>query len=138
MGLGRVMAFLLWSPRTATHWQQVKEMLQRSGLETAAWAMLTWFHALAPENLQPLIGQWRSAIAPGALRARYLELWLRHNLPSRLIAHPSAIQFGLTPFLHDRASDAVQAYRGWRSARRTRETDARVFLAQGEGAAISP
>lgn len=139
MGLGRVLAFLLWSPRAAAHWQQVMELLvERAGLKTAAWAVLGWFIALAPERLRPLLCQWRDAIRPGPLRARYLELWLRHNLPSRLIARPFAIQYGLTAFLHDRPSDALLAYRGWHSARRSRETDARAFLTQGEGAVISP
>jgi hypothetical protein len=129
MGLGRVMSFLLWSSRAAAHWPAVMELLERAGVKTAAWATLTWFEALAPQRLQPLLGSWRNAIRPGPVRARYLELWLRHNLPSRLIAHPWPIQFGLTAFLHDRPSDAVVAYRGWHSSRRNRETDARAFAA---------
>ena len=127
MGLSRVLDFLLWSPRVPVHWQQVMELLDRAGVKAAAWATLTWFEALAPERLHPLLREWRSAIHPGTLRARYLELWLRHNLPSRLIAHPLPIQFGWTTFLHDRPSDAMVAYRGWRSSKRNRETDARAF-----------
>ena len=138
MGLSRVLDFLLWSQRVSEHWPTVLKMLDRAGVKAAAWATLTWFEALAPERLRPLLGQWRNAIRPGPLRAPYLELWLRHNLPSRLIAHPWAIQFGLTPFLHDRPSDALLAYRGWHSARRNRETDAGAFLTQGEGAVIRP
>jgi hypothetical protein len=127
MGLARVMSFLLWSPRAAKHWQAVMELLDRSGVKCAAWATLTWFDALAPARLRPLLSSWRTDIRPGPLRARYLELWLRHNLPSRLIAHPLPIQFGWTAFLHDRPSDALVAYHGWRLSRRNRETDARSF-----------
>ncbi len=75
----------------------------------------------------PCLDAWRDAIRPGPLRARYLELWLRHNLPSRLIAHPLPIQFGWTAFLHDHPSDAMVAYRGWRLSRRNREIDATAF-----------
>ncbi len=139
MGLARVMSFLLWSPRVPPHWQSVMELLDRSGVKAAAWATLTWFEALAPERLHPLLREWRSAIRPGPLRARYLELWLRHNLPSRLIAHPLPIQFGWTAFLHDRPSDAMVAYRGWRSSRSNRETDASAFAnAAAHGEVINP
>jgi plasmid stabilization system protein ParE len=129
MGLARVLDFLLWSPRAAAHWHEVLQLLDRSGVKAAAWATLTWFEALAPRRLHPLLGSWRNAIRPGAVRAGYLELWLRHNLPSRLIAHPATIQFGWTAFLHDRPSDALVAYQGWRRARRNREIDARAFAA---------
>ena len=114
MGLARVLDFLLWSTRADSHWQEVMKLLDRAGVKAAAWATLTWFEALAPQRLHPRLGSWRNAIRPGPGRARYLELWLRHNLPSRLIAHPLPIQFGWTAFLHDRPSDALVAYRGWR------------------------
>jgi hypothetical protein len=127
MGLARVLDFLQWSPRAAVHWHTVRELLDRSGVKAAAWATLTWFEALAPQRLHPLLGSWRDAIRPGPVRARYLELWLRHNLPSRLIANPWTIQFGWTAFLHDRPSDALVAWRGWRLARRNREIDAGAF-----------
>jgi hypothetical protein len=129
MGLARVFDFLLWSTRAAAHWQEVMKLLDRSGVKAAAWATLTWFEALAPQRLHPRLGSWRNAIRPGPVRVRYLELWLRHNLPSRLIAHPWPIQFGWTAFLHDRPSDAIVAYQGWRSSRRNREIDASVFAA---------
>jgi len=130
MGLGRVMSFLLWTPRVPAHWQPVTEMLERAGVRAAAWATLTWFEALAPERMHPQLGAWRNAIRPGPLRARYLEFWLRHNLPSRLIAHRLPILLGWTAFLHDRPSDAVLAYRGWRLSRRNREIEARAFATQ--------
>ncbi|MCM2290674.1 MAG: nucleotidyltransferase family protein, partial [Sulfuritalea sp.] len=129
MGLGRVMAFLLWSQKVDVHWPAVLALLERAGLKTAAWAMLTWFVALAPASLQPRLSQWRESVRPGRLRAWYLERWIRHNLPTRLLAHAWLIQFGLTGFLHDRPSDVWVAFRGWHSSRRNRETDAREFLA---------
>ena len=139
MGLGRVMSFLLWTPRVPAHWQPVAEMLERAGVTTAAWATLTWFEAFAPQRLQPLLGSWRNAIRPGPVRAWYLKFWLRHNLPSRLIAHPLPIHFGWTAFLHDRPSDAMVAYRGWHTSRRNRETDAGAFATlRAHGEVISP
>ena len=128
MGLSRVLAFpAVVAAGCLPIGKQVMELLDRAGVKAAAWATLTWFEALAPERLHPLLREWRSAIRPGPLRARYLELWLRHNLPSRLIAHPLPIQFGWTAFLHDRPSDAMVAYRGWRKSRSNREIDARAF-----------
>jgi putative nucleotidyltransferase-like protein len=127
MGLARVMGFLLWLTKAQPYWPRVLEMLGRAGLKTAAWAMLGWYLALAPDSLRPFLSEWRDSVRPGLLRAAYLDLWLRHNLPSRLIGYPPAIQFGLTAFLHDHPSDALIAYRGWHRARRNRDHDANAF-----------
>ncbi|MDP3673049.1 MAG: nucleotidyltransferase family protein [Telluria sp.] len=129
MGLARVMSFLLWHKRLDAHWNGVVEMLERTGLKTAAWAVLRWYGALAPLAFEEDLAKRREALRPGRVRAAYVNFWLRHNLPSRLIDRAPAIQFGLIAFLHDAPSDALAAYRGWYGARRDRASDVREFVA---------
>lgn len=133
MGLARVMSFLLWHRRVEAHWEGVARTLQRAGLKTAAWAMLGWYGALAPQSLKADLAQRRECLRPGCARAAYLDFWLRHNLPSRWVDRALPIQAGLITFLHDGPLDVWTAYQGWFAARRHRGEQTSEFEGVGGG-----
>jgi hypothetical protein len=130
MGLSRVADFLLWIQMRPVDWPAVLRLLQRSGLKTAAWAMLNWFRMLAPPDAPATLGGWIETVRPGRLRAAYLRQWLLHDLPSRWLDRPLLIQFGFTLPLHDRPGDVLHALRGLQQARKNRLRDARILLGE--------
>jgi hypothetical protein len=128
MGLARVADFLLWIGRRPVDWPAVLELLERSGLRTAAWTMLSWFRMLAPPETLELIDGWLEDLRPGVLRRAYLRQWLDRDLPSRWLDRPLLIQVGFTLALHDRPGDALHALAGLSAARQSRERDMRALL----------
>ena len=127
MGLSRVADFLLWIRQQQVDWSAVRFVLEQTGLNSAAWIMLSWVRILAPADEQNQIDAWRYTIRPGRMRARYLQAWLDHDLPTRWLNYPKRIQLGMTLFLHDRPADILHALRGWRRARRSASADVRSF-----------
>lgn len=130
MGLARVIDFLFWIQRKTVDWPEVLRMLEKTGLKTAAWTMLSWFGMLAPLSLTETLDRWRVDVRPGRLRAAYLKYWIGQDLPSRWLHRPPYIQFGFTLFMHDRASDALRAIRSWKRARRDTLEDARLLMGE--------
>jgi hypothetical protein len=128
MGLARVADFLLWTSKRPIDWPAVLQLLERAGLKTAAWTMLSWFRMLAPPDARATLGNWIETVRPGRLRAAYLQQWLLHDLPGRWLDRPFLIQFGFTLPLHDRLGDALHALGGLRQARRNRQRDMRLLL----------
>ena len=128
MRLIRVVDFLYVIRDHAVDWPAVADLLERCGVQAAAWTVLSWFQMLHPlaRGVPPEFG---ARIAPGRLRACYLRAWLRHDLPTRLHAVPTAIQVGFTLFFHDRPSDAWRAIRGILAARGDGESDPIFLLA---------
>jgi hypothetical protein len=125
LALCRVVDFIRWVERRAVDWDAVAERLEQAGLKTAAWVLLRWFSLLGVAVDEPFIAKLR----PGQLRARYLEYWLEHDLPTRwLTRRPWLIQLGLTLPIHDCPSDAARALRGWLQARREQHRDPFAFL----------
>ncbi len=123
MGLARVADFLLWVKLRPIEWSAVLRLLDQSGLKTAAWTMLAWYSMLAPEQSLALLSEWRSSVRPGKLRSAYLQYWLTHDLPSRLINQPLPIQVAFTLAMHDKMADALHALSGLRMARKTAMRD---------------
>jgi hypothetical protein len=128
MGLVRVADFLLWINGRPVDWPRVLELLDRAGLKTAAWTMLTWFRMLAPVEVHATIDGWIDSLRPRRLRAAYLDAWLARDLPSRWLGHPLLIQVGFTLPLHDRPGDALRALLGLYRSRRNRLRDVRLLL----------
>ena len=130
MGLARVADFFLWIGSRPVDWPAVLRLLERAGLKTAAWTMLTWFRTLAPRALQGTLDGWIESVRPGRLRAAYLRQWLARDLPTRWLARPFLIQFGFTLPLHDRPGDVLHALAGLRRARRNRARDMDLLLGE--------
>jgi hypothetical protein len=128
MGLARVADFLLWIQRRPLDWPAVLHLLERAGLRTAAWTMLSWFRMLAPADAQATLDAPRETLRPGRLRAAYLRQWLARDLPTRWLARPLLIQFGFTLPLHDRPGDVLHALDGLHEARRNRARDIDLLL----------
>jgi hypothetical protein len=128
MGLVRVADFLLWINRRPVDWPGVLQLLDRAGLKTAAWTMLTWFRMLVPDETRPTIDGWIDTLRPDRLRAAYLAAWLARDLPGLWIGHPLLIQVGFTLPLHDRPGDALRALIGLYRSRRNRLSDVRRLL----------
>lgn len=109
MSLCRVVDFYYWTRQRGVDWAALAQLLNDTGLQTAAWTVLQWFAGLGV----PVPANFVQKIGPGRMRARYLRAWLQHNLPTRWLQRPLLIQLGLTLFLHDRPTDAWRAIRGW-------------------------
>jgi hypothetical protein len=128
MGLARVADFLLWIQKRPVDWPEVLQLLERAGLKTAAWTMLSWYRLLAPPDAAATLDTWIDTVRPGRLRAAYLRQWLVHDLPSRWLDKLFLIRFGFTLPMHDRPGDVANALRGLRQAGKNRLRDARVLL----------
>jgi hypothetical protein len=108
----------------------VLRLLDRAGLKTTAWTMLSWFRMLAPPDVHAILDGWIDSVRPGTLRAAYLRQWLAHDLPTRWLDRPYLIQFGFTLPLHDRPGDVLHALHGLQQARKNRSRDARILLGE--------
>jgi hypothetical protein len=128
MGLARVADFLLWIQKRPVDWPAVLQLLERAGLKTAAWTMLSWYRMLAPPDAAATLDTWIDTVRPGRLRAAYLRQWLVRDLPTRWLDRPFLIQLGLTLPMHDRLGDMLHALRGLRQAGKNRLRDARLLL----------
>jgi len=128
MGLGRAADFLLWVQRRKVDWPAVLQLLDKTGLKTAAWTMLSWFRMLAQPEAVRVIDEWLDPLRPGWLRAAYLRYWLTQELPTRWLQRPILIQLGFTLLLHDRPTDALHALQGRWQARQNRVRDEHLLL----------
>ena len=110
MGLNRVLDFLLFTQTRTIHWADVAQRLDEAGLKTAAWCTLRWIQLLVPDaTISPV--SFVAAIQPGKLRAAYLNYWINHDLPGRLLDRANwLIQAAFTLPMHDTFSDARQAF----------------------------
>ena len=123
MSLVSAVDFMLWSKQKKIDWEQVEERLERTGLKTAAWTILTWFAMLGTEAFAQETSNIRNRLQPYGLRKHYLEYWISNNLPDRWLANPLLIQLGLTLFLHDEFGDARTAVSGWIRSRMQKRND---------------
>jgi len=128
LGLHRAADIALFWQRRDVDWPAVHQLLEVCGLKTAAWTVLTWVLMLmtAPEVQKQLAGPTAS-LQPGFLRARYLKVWLDHDLSARLTDRHAARLIGFSLFMHDGPSAAWQALLGWRRARKALSAEARAF-----------
>jgi hypothetical protein len=125
MGLHRVADILRWLRMQPVDWRAVLAQLRDNGVLTAAWATLSWVQMLSdgPELLEPMLDD----TAPGPLRRRWLDYWLRSNLSLRLASHHWLRLTLFTSLLHDKPQDALRALRGRSRALRRRKADMESF-----------
>ena len=111
MGLNRVVDFLQFVQRRTVDWDAVANRLSASGLLTAAWCTLRWICMLHPSgSVAP--DAFMRRVSPGALRRAYLEHWLMHDWPGRMLGRADwLIQGAFTLPLHDRGTDVWRALR---------------------------
>ena len=112
MGLNRVLDFLLFTQTRSIDWDNVALRLGEAGLKTAGWCTLRWIQLLVPDAVISPVS-FVTTIQPGKLRAAYLNYWIDHDLPGRLIDRANwLIQAAFTLPMHDKFSDARRAFRG--------------------------
>ena len=105
----------LWLRSQEIPWPSVIEILDRIGLKTAAWAMLTWTCAILGT---PVPAEVMRALSPSPLRQRYLQSWLRHHPAALYWRQPWLVRGAFSLALQDRATDAVRAL--WMLAKKER------------------
>lgn len=111
MGLNRVLDFLLFAQTRSIDWGNVAQRLDEAGLKTAGWCTLRWIQRLVPDAVIWPVA-FVTTIQPGKLRAAYLNYWIDHDLPGRLLDRANwLIQAAFTLPMHDKFSDARQAFR---------------------------
>jgi hypothetical protein len=127
MGLHRVADLLAWVREREYEWPAVLELLEASGVRTAAWATLRWSQLLAgeyaPSNLQPMLND----LQPGRAKREWIDFWLRNDLPGRTSTQRWTRLLGFSTFLHDTAGDALRAARGRRRASKRNSADTDAF-----------
>lgn len=117
VSLIRVIDFVRWARARQVQWDDLINLLDASGLNTAAWAVLSWWKMLIGEDAWPVPRHVMVRLAPGRIRQSYLRAWIEHDLPTRLAASGIGVQIPFTLALHDRASDAAHAISGWMRSR---------------------
>jgi len=97
-GLIRMLDLLYWFKNQSVEWGGVLNLLNRTGLKTAAWITLEYLSILTgvsiPENVM-------NEISPGCLKKRYLQKWIYTDLPARLQRRPFWVKTAFTLFAHD-------------------------------------
>ncbi len=121
------LALVLRKPET--DWTAVFQLLEITGLKTAAWTTLKWFEQLSGEMAPQGFSQ---RLQPGVIRRNYLGYWLDRNLASRLLERPLFVQLGFTLPAHDRPGDALRAVNRARILKRSRYSDLQSLLEMTE------
>jgi hypothetical protein len=127
MGLHRVADLLLWLRDQAFEWPTVHAMLDANGVRAAAWATLRWAQLLAGEHAPEVLPSMLYDLESGGMRRRWIDAWLRNDLPGRTSGSRWTRLLGFSVFLHDTAGDALRAARGRRQASRRSTADLAVF-----------
>ena len=127
MGLHRVADIVLWLQRREADWDRLYDHLDRCGLKTAAWTMLSLVRMLSPMTFATVVDDPIRSLRPSRVRAAYLTSWLKQDLSARLTHFHMARLMGMSVLLHDHPADAWRAFKGWQRSRTTRDTDATVF-----------
>ena len=87
-------------------WDQVIELITRAHARTAAWSTVFWLnHLTGNEPGQEIIKR----LTPPRIKRRYLEFWIRNNLPFKLESRKILMHLAFTLVLHDSFNDAVTA-----------------------------
>lgn len=109
MGLNRVADLLLMLDRFDVDEARLSAQLHAAGVATAAWAVLEWTRMISPVEPARLV-RLHEALAPGALRRRYIRIWLRDDWPGRLMPQaPIVTVLAFLSLLHDRPRDVTRA-----------------------------
>ena len=127
MGLHRVADLLEWLQRREFDWPTVRERLAENGVSSAAWATLRWVQLLAGTRVPPRLASMLSDLTPGVVRSRWLDHWLRADLPARTAGVHWLRLLAFSPFLHDTPRDALRAWAGRCRAHRRAKADVEAF-----------
>lgn len=104
--LGRAVDLDRWVRTQPCPWEDLLEVLGRSGLRTAAWSMLAWTRRWLDTPFPPRVER---SLRPGAARRRYLEAWLDRDPGSVYEARPTLVRAGFSLALEDSPWDVARS-----------------------------
>ena len=116
----RVVDLLRWIETQKIDWQKAYDLLEQSGLKTAAWIHAYWLNLLAGRTLpEKLLAQ----LKPSMLKGVYLQNWINKNYSTRFLNKPVLIKAGFTLPVHDTFADALRAVRTLQREKRIAESE---------------
>ena len=127
MGLHRVLDTLEWLRQRSVHWPVVRDLLEETGVRTAAWATLRWVELLAGTRLPAQVASMRRELVHAGVRHAWLDRWLRADLSARTADLRWLRLLAFSSLLHDTPGDALRAFAGQRRAARRAADDLRDF-----------
>jgi hypothetical protein len=127
MGLHRVADVIQWINTQSMDWSRVCDQLRATGVQTAAWATMSWIRMLAQTHAPEVLNTMSADIRPGRMRCRWIERWLRRDLSVRLARRNWIRLLAFSIYLHDRPGDALRAIGGRFTAHRRVAADLDAF-----------
>lgn len=106
-------------------WSSVRDQLQKSGATAAAWSSLKLLHLYSDQDEVALLAR---EVEPGTWHKNYLSFWIERDLVRRWFNHQAFVRFAFNLALQDSLSDAVNAVRTLREARRIADSQLAEFL----------
>ena len=87
------------------NWDSVIQHLNITGIKTAAWATMYWIRLLTNNEI---LDEYMNRLKPNTIQRKYLELWIRNNLPTNLVNHRIIVWLMFSLALHDNVTDALR------------------------------
>ena len=122
--LAGVADLFYWGQNLTVDWRELCRLCARHRLTTAAWLVASYVRLLTDT---PVFDDFIALMRPGAMKAAWLDHWLRENYSSRFLDRPKLIKFLFTLPAHDRYQDSFR-FLGirWSEWRKTK-TECRRF-----------
>ena len=102
----RIIDIIKWTESYNIKWQKIYELLDKSGLKTAAWINTYWLKLLTGKTMPK---HFIKQLKPSNIRANYLQNWTNKNYSTKFLQNPMLIKVGFTLLVHDSLSDAHRA-----------------------------
>ena len=96
-------------------WDVLFKLIQKGGVNTAAWSTLYWLSNFTNIAINDSLNNIRK---PNYIKRKYIEFWIKNNLPNKFYNHRLIMRLGLGIFLHDSVKDGFNAV--WKLASRER------------------
>ena len=116
----RVVDLLRWIETQEPDWQKVYNLLEDSGLKTAAWINGYWLNLLAGRTLPE---KFLEQLKPSVLKGIHLQNWINKNYSTKFLHKSLLIKAGFTLAVHDTVFDAIRAARSLQREKRIAQAE---------------
>ena len=116
----RVVDLLRWIETQEPDWQKVYDLLESSGLKTAAWINGYLISLLSGRTLPE---KFLEQLKPSVLKGIHLQNWIDKNYSTKFLNTPFLIKAGFTLAVHDTVFDAIRAAKTLQRERRRAESE---------------
>jgi len=116
----RVVDLLHWIETQEINWHEIFDLLESSGLKTAAWINAYWLNLLAGRTLPE---KFLEQLKPSVLKGVYLQNWINKNYSTKFLNNPILIKAGFTLPVHDTFTDAFHAVRSLQREKKMAQTE---------------